>query len=110
MKLFSGKKRTFWMGPYPLERLRRHAAKHDLSRVPAMQSLRFRHKDDASLVNAMQRYMAILDAIRDGMVVKEQATIPDDLEERARHFQSFGYYQDALQAGICKLSKVQPKH
>ena len=103
MKLFSDKKRPFWMGPYPLERLRRQQGKADLGLVPPMQALRFQREDDVSLVNAMQRYMAMLDAIRDGMVVKEQATIPDDLQERARHFKSFGYYQDASQAGICEL-------
>jgi len=104
MKLFSDKKRPFWKGPYPLERLRRQQSLPDLSRVPAVSSLRYKREDHASLVNAMQRYMAMLDVIRDGMVVKEKATIPSDYDERARHFKSFGYYQDASQAGICELT------
>jgi len=104
MKLFSDKKRPFWMGPYPLERLKRQQSQPDLSRVPPSQLLRFRREDNTSLVNAMQRYMAMLDAIRDGMVVKDKATIPTDPQERARHLKSFGYYQDASQAGICELS------
>lgn len=57
-----------------------------------------------NIVNAMQRYQAMLDAIRDGLVKKEQAVIPQDPEERSRHLKSFGYYQDASQVGVCELT------
>ena len=33
----------------------------------------------------MRRYEAMLDAIRDGLVKKERASIPDDLQERSNH-------------------------
>lgn len=52
----------------------------------------------------MRRYEAMLDAIRDGMIKKERATIPDDLQERSNHLKSFGYFQDAAQAGVCALT------
>ncbi len=104
MRLFSYANRPFHLGPYPLERLPRSDKPPDLSRVPPMQPLSFHRQEDNSLVNAMRRYQAMLDAIRDGLVKKEQAVIPEDPAERARHLKSFGYYQDASQVGICALS------
>ena len=46
----------------------------------------------------------MFDVIRDGVVKKECATIPDDQVERSRHLKSFAYYQDASQVGICELA------
>ena len=103
MRLFSYKHRPFHLGPYPLERLPRSDRPLDLSVVPPMEQLIFHREEEASLVNAMRRYQAMLDAIRDGMVKKDKAVIPDDLQERARHLKSFGYYQDVSQAGVCEL-------
>jgi hypothetical protein len=103
MKLFSHKHRPFHLGPYPLERLARCDAPADLSSVPPMRGLSFHREEEASLVNAMRRYQAMLDAIRDGLVKKERAEIPSDPEERSRNLKSFGYYQDASQVGICRL-------
>jgi len=77
----------------------------DLAAVPPMQALRFHRENDSSLVNAMRRYQAMLDAIRDGLVKKDRATIPGDLAERSRHLKSFGYYQDASQAGVCRIDR-----
>ena len=104
MRLFSYKHRPFHLGAYPLERLPRSDKPADLSLVPPMQPVVFHRPAEGSLVNAMRRYQAMLDAIRDGMVKKEQAVIPDDLEERARHLKSFAYYQDVSQAGVCELT------
>lgn len=103
MRLFSCKDRPFHLGPYPLETLRRGADMPDLSRAPAMQPVSFHDEAPESLVNAMRRFEAMLDAIRDGLVKKERASIPDDLQERSNHLKSFGYYQDAGQAGVCRL-------
>lgn len=103
MKLFSYRRRPFHLGPYPLERLPRSEHAPDLTVVPPMRALSFHREDESSLVNAMRRYQAMLDAIRDGMVKKERATIPPDPGERSRHLKSFGYYQDASQAGICRI-------
>lgn len=104
MKFFSYKNRPFHLGPYPLERLARQDGMPDLSAVPTMQPVSFRKPEQDSLCNAMVNYQAMLDAIRDGMVKKEAAEIPADIAERSRHLKSFGYYQDASQVGICKLS------
>ena len=104
MKFFSYKNRPFHLGPYPLERLARQDGAPDLSAVPSMQPVIFRQSESENLSNAMIRYQAMLDAIRDGMVKKEVAEIPADITERSRHLKSFGYYQDASQVGICKLS------
>ncbi|MCY4360655.1 MAG: 2Fe-2S iron-sulfur cluster-binding protein [Gammaproteobacteria bacterium] len=103
MRLFSYKDRPFHLGPYPLETLRRRDEMPDLSRAPAMQPVSFHDEAPESLANAMRRYEAMLDAIRDGLVKKERASIPGDLEERSNHLKSFGYYQDAGQAGVCRL-------
>ena len=103
MRLFSCKNRPFHLGPYPLETLRRSNEMPDLSRAPAMQPVSFHDELPKSLANAMRRYEAMLDAIRDGLVKKERASIPDDLQERSNHLKSFGYYQDAAQAGVCRL-------
>lgn len=56
-----------------------------------------------SVVNAIAEYQAMLDAIRDGIVNKQQAHCPEDPEERARHLKSFAYFQDAPMAGIARL-------
>ncbi|PHZ85737.1 reductive dehalogenase [Paremcibacter congregatus] len=106
MRLFSYKDRPFHLGPYPLENVKRRDGAADLSRIPAMTPLSFRRpQDPLSLVNAMQDYQAMLDAIRDGSVKDQTGEIPDDLAERARHLKSFGYYCDASQAGVCALPK-----
>lgn len=91
------------LGPYPLEKLQRTGA-CDLSQLAPMIGLSFRRADDsASIVNAMQDYQAMLDATRDGMVKKEAAEIPDDLQERANHLKSFGYFCDADMVGTCEI-------
>ena len=91
------------LGPYPLEKLQRKDA-CDLSQLAPMIGLSFRRADDpSSIVNAMQDYQAMLDATRDGMVKKETAEIPDDLQERANHLKSFGYFCDADMVGTCEI-------
>ncbi|WP_138378934.1 reductive dehalogenase [Luteithermobacter gelatinilyticus] len=105
MRFFSYKDRPVHLGPYPLERLKRTSGLPDLSAVPPMVPVSFvRQEDPLSLVNAMRDYQAMMDAIRDGLVKKERAVIPDDLEERAAHLKAFGYYCDASQVGICRLT------
>ena len=104
MKLFSYSKRPFHLGPYPLEKLPRSGLPAELEAVPPMRALSFHREEHGNLVNAMRRYQAMLDAIRDGMVKTERATIPGDPAERSRHLKSFGYYQDASQAGICRIA------
>ncbi|MEL6869125.1 MAG: reductive dehalogenase domain-containing protein [Pseudomonadota bacterium] len=70
-----------------------------------MQAVRYRDDNNPdNLINAMQPYAAMLDVIRDGMVKKERAEVPDDRTERANHVKAFAYYHDASQVGVCALS------
>ena len=45
----------------------------------------------------------MMDAIREGLVKKKRATIPDDIQERANHLKAFGYYCDASMVGTCEI-------
>ncbi len=104
MKLFSHQHRPVHLGPYPLERLPRLQGSPDLSGVPSMQTVSFRDEDNPeSLVNAIARYEAMLDAIRDGLVKKERGVVPTDPLERSNHLKAFAYYHDATQVGACAL-------
>ncbi|MGQ0546010.1 MAG: reductive dehalogenase [Betaproteobacteria bacterium] len=105
MRLFSYKNRPVHLGPFPLERLKRRPAPPDLSHVPPMRPLSF--VDAArpeSLVNAMTRYMGMLDAVREGKASALKAEIPEDPQERAHHLKAAGYYFDASMVGVCRLS------
>jgi reductive dehalogenase len=105
MRLFSYRDRPFHLGPFPLERLPRTSAPADLARVPPMRPLAFvdaAHPE--SIVNAMTRYMAMFDAVRDGRSAPLAAEIPADPRARSEHLKSAGYYFDASQIGICALA------
>jgi len=105
MRLFSYKDRPVHLGPFPLERLKRRAAPPGLSGVPPMRALSF--VDEAhpeSLVNAMARYMGMLDAVRDGRHAPLKAEVPEDPQERSNHLKAAGYYFDASMVGVCALS------
>ena len=56
-----------------------------------------------SLARPIARFLALLDAIRDGKVEHEQAEIATDLLERANHVKSACYFFDASMVGICRL-------
>ncbi len=105
MRLFSYKNRPIHLGPYPLERLLCTPVASELAGVPKMASIPFSAPGNrASLINAMSRYAALLDAIRDGLVKKERGEVPDDLRERSNHLKAFGYYHDASQIAVCALT------
>ncbi len=107
IRFFSTKNRAFHLGPYPLERLSRRPSDVDVSDVPAMRPLSFSDlKSPHSLVNAMGDYQAMMDAVRDGLINGQKAEVPSDLEERAQHVKSFGYFGDASMMGICKLPEA----
>ncbi len=103
MKVFSSKNRPVHLGPYPVERLKR-IPKVDLSSVPDMAPLTFQRPEmPENIVNAMGEYQAMLDAIRDGLINKVEAVIPEDPQTRADHLKAFGYFNDAAMIGICAL-------
>ena len=104
MRVFSYKNRPVHLGSYPLERLKRQDTSPNLDDVPAMQAVSFHDlNDDESLTNAMRRYAAMLDAIRDGLVKKERGVVPTNPQERSDHLKAFAYYHDATQVGVCEL-------
>lgn len=99
IRFFSDKNRPVHLGPYPLERLERGGTP-DYSAVPKFKPLSFlRPEDPLSLVNAMDEYQAMMDAIRDGITSPKRSTIPDDPAERAQHLKSFAYFSDAAMVG-----------
>ena len=104
IRFFSDKDRPVHMGSYPTERLARISNAANLDNCPPFKPLSF-HLPEApqSIINAMGEHQAMLDAIRDGLVNKEQADCPSDLQERAEHLKAFGYYVDASMVGICTL-------
>ena len=105
MRFFTDKDRPVHLGPYPLERLSRLQAAN-LDEVPSFQQLSFRRSNaPESIVNAMGEYQAMMDAIRDGMVNKAQAGIPDDLQERVNHLKGFGYFSDSSMVAACEIPK-----
>ncbi len=104
LRFFSTKDRPFHLGPYPLERLKRLDSPADLGKVPPMLQLSFDQlQTPHSLINAMGDYQAMMDAVRDGMINRQKADIPEDPQERANHVKSFGYFSDASMMGICAL-------
>ena len=59
----------------------------------------------------MREHQAMLDAIRDGLINKAVAQVPDDPIERTQHLKSFGYFADAAVVGVCALpSQAILKH
>ena len=79
-------------------------SKVDLSSVPDMAPLTFQRPEmPENIVNAMGEYQAMLDAIRDGLINKVEAVIPEDPQTRADHLKAFGYFNDAAMIGICAL-------
>ncbi len=104
VRFFSDKNRPVYMGSFPVERLARAKAPVDLTTIPLTGPVAFnRPEDPNSIVNAMGEYQAMLDALRDGLVNKTMAEIPDDPTARANHLKAFGYFCDAAMIGICRL-------
>ena len=112
MRFFSTDNRPVHMGPYPTERLARLNEVPSFAHVPASKQLNFERTDDPhSIINAMREHQAMLDAIRDGLINKAVAQVPDDPIERAQHLKSFGYFADAAVVGVCALpSQAILKH
>lgn len=107
MKYFSDKDRPVHLGPFPLERLKRLESKNaDLSSVPTCEQLKFSDDDNPqNIVNSMSEAQAMLDAIRDGLINKATAEMPDDLIERQNHLKAFGYFTDVSMAASCAFTQ-----
>ena len=108
MKLFSYRNRPVHMGPYPTENLARMKSASDVSFAglgPPVQLESAPTEDPDSILHAMDDYLSLLDAVRDGPVNPELAEIPDCPEERANNLKAFGYFLDASFAGACEITE-----
>lgn len=104
-RYFTDKNRPVHLGPYPLERLKRRPDLPDVSSIPPMIPVSFsRPEAPASIVNAMQDYQAMLDAIRGGFVNQKKGDFPPDPLERANHLKGFAYFNDASMVGVGALT------
>ena len=102
-RLFSTKNRPVHLGAYKLETLPRQA-QADYAGLPRFQALSYAREDDPlSIVNAMRDHAAMLDAIRDGLINRAKADVPEDVQERSNHLKAFGYFADAAMVGTCTL-------
>lgn len=102
MKYFSNKKRPVHLGDYPLERLSRATGRQDFGEFPNFEQMRFADPGrPENIINAMSEAQAMLDAIRDGLINKARASVPNDLVERQNHLKSFGYFADVSMAATC---------
>ena len=100
MRLRSYAARPVHLGPYPVEHVAR-GPMPDLSSIAPDPQI---HVPDSALGRAMARYQAMLDTIRDGMVKRERAIVPEDRQARADHLKAFAYFCDASLAGSCMLT------
>ncbi|MEH6823539.1 MAG: reductive dehalogenase [Motiliproteus sp.] len=104
MKLFSYRNRPVHMGPYPAEKLGRTEEQPALSHLPPMQPLQMvPDQDPYSIGRAINDYLCVLDAVREGQKMPVVAEIPDDLTERARHLKAAGHFLDSSLMGCCEL-------
>ena len=108
-RFFSSKSRPVHYGHYPLHRLKRQTddtalddTKNEIAPLPALSFHRPLSPDN--IVNAMADHQAMLDAIRDGLINKSKAEMPDELQERANHLKAFGYFCDASLVGIGEVT------
>jgi reductive dehalogenase len=104
MHLYSYSKRPVHLGPYPAERLGRGGGAPDLTRVKGDGTLTI---DDSTTGFALSisAFLCALDGVRQGDRNPMTAEIPDNLEERARHFKAAGYFLDSALVGICELTE-----
>ncbi len=105
-RFFSSKSRPVHEGLYPLHRLKRLGRdnSYDVAGLSPFEALSFhRPLMPDNIVNAMADHQAMLDAIRDGLINKAQADMPDDLQERANHLKAFGYFCDAALVGVGQI-------
>ncbi len=101
---FSYRNRPVHRGPYPLEKLRRTTVAPELSRVPPFQQFQMVSGDDPySIARAMDDYLSLLDAVREGPVSEKLAEIPSDPKQRTEHLKAAGYFLDSSMVGVCQL-------
>ena len=99
-RLFSNKNRNAHASDFPIEKL----ARGNSSRFPGIDASALEIEDESnplSIRNSMRDYINIMDRMRAGPVVPNQAPIPADPKERSDHLKAACYYLDASMAGTC---------
>ena len=101
---FSHKRRPPSLGPFPLERLARREGEVQhpgggQRRAQALAAAR----QAAPLAGAFNEYLDLFDRMRLGAPAPEQAPIPSDLVERAKHLKAACYNLDVSMAGTCVI-------
>ena len=101
---FSHKRRPPSLGPFPLERLARREGEVQhpgggKRRAQALATAR----QAAPLAGAFNEYLDLFDRMRLGAPAPEQAPIPSDLVERAKHLKAACYNLDVSMAGTCVI-------
>ena len=105
MRLFSTKNRPLHKGSYPTERLIRLNTVPTLTDIEPTKPLTLRAPEHPTrLTNAMADYQAMMDVLRVGKAAQLRSGCPEDETERSQHIKSFGYFNDASDVGICRLS------
>ena len=62
--------------------------------LPSLEPLGSAPDDKTSIVYAMDDYLSLLDAVRDGLVNPQRGEIPDCPIQRAHNLKSFTYFLD----------------
>jgi reductive dehalogenase len=98
------KKRPVELGPYPLERLRRDAdvLSEESSRPPEVQNSA--NRAETHLTRATSKHLSAYEQLREPDPFCKKAPVPDNLARRTRDIKGSGYFLDASQIGICRLT------
>ena len=108
----AGHKRPAHLGAYPLEALATDAsiiaiesarAPQVVEAPPASDSTRQTMAAPATLRDAVNHHIALLQAFATGDIAPNQAPVPTDLARRSVELKGAAYYLDADHAGICEL-------
>lgn len=106
MIFFSNKNRPFHHSPYPLERLKHDDRIIEEESSAARNPAKVRDRQSTSdYANALNTYHQVFKKFCEGEAAAAKAPVPDDLERRMIDIKGAGYFLDASQIGICKLSE-----
>jgi reductive dehalogenase len=72
--------------------------------LPPLVPLHMAPDDETSIVHAMDDYLSLLDAVRDGPVNPQCGEIPECPAQRSNNLKSFAYFLDASFAGVCEVT------
>ncbi len=101
MRLFSHRRRSVHLGPFPLERLPR-AREVSGGRTGTLPRDGQAPGDD-SVAHAFPEYQELLAGYLDGKIAPAKAPIPEDPVVRANNLKAAAYFLDVAQAATCEI-------